>query len=63
MIKVENLTVATRMATYAGQHFLGEYCEEKELWSNYQERLEQYIVLHKVPDDSKVPLLISYMGA
>ncbi len=61
----KNTTVATSMGSnaYLGLHLLGEFDERKESWTNYQERVEQFISLNDVESTKQVSLLITHIGA
>ena len=39
-----------------------DFDESTELWSSYQERLEQYFLANEIKDEKKVPVLLSVMG-
>ena len=38
------------------------YDESAELWSSYQERLEQFFLAKDVDNEKKVPVLLSVVG-
>ena len=41
---------------------IGEFDEEKENWVSYMERLEAFFIANQVPDDRKVPVVLTVMG-
>ena len=61
-IKVENTIGATRMGSNLNLHLLGQFCEDNELWINYQERLEEFITLNDVAENFNVSVLIACIG-
>ena len=61
-VKVENTTVATNMGSKLNLQLLGQFCEDNELWVNYEERLEEFIALNEVADNLKVSVLIACIG-
>ncbi len=55
-MEVKNVTVATRMANgYIGQ--LLDFDENNDVWSNYEDRLDEFISLNDVADAKKVSLV------
>lgn len=61
-MEVKNVTVATRMANgYIGQ--LLDFDENNDVWSNYEDRLDEFISLNDVADAKKVSLLIASVGS